>query len=146
MTDNTPTPIEEIKKPWISDGVYDFLRANVEFVLPAFAVAYAGLALLWGWPLSAEITGTVGVIGVFIGVVIKTNQGRAREVVKAEQLQESIVKAELDADRIAGDIVLGTGDESLGLVTLALDKPIEDFEHREEIALRVKHITTPGVG
>lgn len=148
-----PSAVDEVKPPWIPDAVYDTLRYSVEFIIPAMAIAYAGLATLWGFPNSAQIVGTLGVIGVLIGSVIKVNQKRARNVAVAEKFDEGVylarqaqVTAELDATRIAGDIILGTGDESAGLVTLALDKPISEFEDRDEISLRVKKLHTNGLG
>lgn len=152
-TPEIPSALDEVKPPWISDGVYDFLRYTVEFILPALAVAYAGLSVFWGFPDSDKIVGTIGIIGVLIGSIIKINQSRARNVAVAEKFDEGVAQAaeaakqaELDRTRIAGDLILGTGDESAGLVTLALEKPIEELEGREEISLRVKNIHTNGLG
>lgn len=155
--EETKKAVDDVKPPWISDGVYDFLRYTVEFFLPALAVAYAGGAALWDWGYVTQIVGTIGVLGVFIGSIIKINQKRAREVVIAEKFDQGMAEAEaayearlaaakeqeIHETRIAGDLILGTGDEELGLVTLALEKPLAEIEGRDEVSLRVKHINMP---
>lgn len=155
--EETKKAVDDVKPPWISDGVYDFLRYMVEFFLPAVAIAYAGGAALWDWGYVTQVVGSIGVLGVFIGSVIKINQKRAREVVIAEKFDQGMAAAEADYEakvaeakkqelhetRIVGDLVLGTGDEELGLVTLALEKPLAEFEGRDEVSLRIKHINMP---
>ncbi len=143
MSDNTPLLRKDLKQPFINDATYDLLRSNVEIVLPAIGVAYAGLALFWGWPLTEQVVGTLGIIGVLIGTIIKVNQKRAQTIQKAEAIAEATHAAALEADKYAGDIILGTGDEALGVATLALEKDVAEFADRSEITLRVKTIVVP---
>lgn len=146
MTDNKELlrkDLAEVKTPFISDSTYDFLRNNVEIVLPAIGVAYAGLALLWGWPFSEQIVGTIGIIGVLFGTIIKVNKKRAANVQEVTAKLEAVEKAAADADRIAGDLFLGTGDEQNGLLTVALNREPADFASKDEVVLRVKHLNLP---
>jgi hypothetical protein len=137
--------LAEVKTPFISDSTYEFLRNNVEIVLPAIGVAYAGLAILWGWPFSEQIVGTLGIIGILFGTVIKVNKKRATNVQTVVAQLDAIEKAEADADRYAGNLILGTGDEQDGLLTVALDKELSEIANQSEVLLRVKNIGLSGI-
>ena len=128
--------LPEVKTPFISDSTYDFFRNNVELVLPALGAFYSGMSLLWGWPYSEQIVGSLGLLTVFLGVLIKVNKSRSNNV-------QAVVEAEKQATRYAGDLIVGTGDEALGLATLALDKDVDELAEKDEITLRVKRISLP---
>lgn len=154
MSNTTPIPtVEETPKPWISDGVYNLLRSNVEIVLPALAVFYSALALLWGWPFSEQITGTFAAIVLLFGAIIKANQKRGRAVAEAEVAADKAVLEQkiVDVAAIAGadpvgDLVLNTGDEGAGLLTIQLESPPETFENEEEVRLRIVRLHDNGMG
>ena len=131
--------LPEVKQPFISDSAYDFFRNNVEVVLPAIGVFYVTIAQIWGLPFGDQVALTVNSLALLFGVIIKANKSRARNV----QAVEAIIEAEQKADQYAGDLVIGTGDESMGLVTLALEKNVEEFANKDEIVLRVKNINVP---
>lgn len=54
----------------LTDAQYDLFRAILEKVLPAAAAFYALLAGLWHWQYIVEVTGTIGGLGVFLGVLL----------------------------------------------------------------------------
>lgn len=54
----------------LSDAQYDLFRAILEKVLPAAAAFYALLAGLWHWAYIVEVTGTIGGLGIFLGVLL----------------------------------------------------------------------------
>lgn len=128
--------LPEVKKPFISDSTYEFFRSNVEVVLPAIALFYVTIAQVWDLPFGDQVSQTVNALALLLGVIIKTNKNRANNVAAVEQARDA-------ADRYAGDLVLGTGDEAYGVATLALEKDVEELGTKDEITLRVKHINIP---
>jgi hypothetical protein len=54
----------------LSDAQYDFFRAILEKVLPGVAAFYALLAGLWHWNYIVEVTGSIGGLGVFLGILL----------------------------------------------------------------------------
>lgn len=54
----------------MSNKVYDVLKWIAMVVLPAIGTAYAGLAVIWGFPHGEQILGTVGILETFLGTVL----------------------------------------------------------------------------
>lgn len=54
----------------LSNKLYDILKLLCTIVFPAIATLYAALGKIWGWPLVAEIVGTISAVDVFIGSII----------------------------------------------------------------------------
>lgn len=54
----------------IPDKLYSVLKWLCLIFLPAISVLYMTLAKIWGFPYSAEITGTISAVCVFIGAII----------------------------------------------------------------------------
>ena len=61
---NTPSPV-------LSNTTYDIVKDTVTIAFPAAVTLYAGLAAIWGWGFSEEVVATGGVIGIFLGVLLK---------------------------------------------------------------------------
>ena len=61
---DTPNPV-------MNNTTYDVIKDVVTLALPAAIALYAGLALIWGWGFSEEVIATGGVLGVFLGVLLK---------------------------------------------------------------------------
>lgn len=55
----------------MSNKAYDILKWIALIVLPALATAYAGLAIIWGFPYGEQIVGTVGIVETFLGAVLQ---------------------------------------------------------------------------
>ena len=61
---NTPSPV-------LSNTTYDIVKDTVTIAFPAAVTLYAGLAVIWNWGFSEEVVATGGVIGIFLGVLLK---------------------------------------------------------------------------
>lgn len=61
---NTPNPV-------LSNTAYDLVKDVVTVVFPAAVALYAGLAVLLGWPDSEKVVAAAGLIGTFLGVLLK---------------------------------------------------------------------------
>lgn len=57
--------------PLLSNTTYDIVKDTVTIAFPAAVTLYAGLAVIWGWGFSEEVVATGGVIGIFLGVLLK---------------------------------------------------------------------------
>lgn len=55
---------------------YDVAKQLVEIVLPASAVAYAGLAVLWDFPEPEKVMASIAVIATFLGVCLKISRAQ----------------------------------------------------------------------
>lgn len=53
-----------------SSAVYDKLKQSAQLLLPGLSTLYFGLSQIWGLPAGAEVTGTIAVVNVFVGVAI----------------------------------------------------------------------------
>lgn len=54
----------------LSDRRYNQLKLLASLLLPGVAAAYFALAEIWGLPYGAQVSGTVSVINVFVGVLL----------------------------------------------------------------------------
>ena len=66
---DTPSPV-------LSNTTYDVVKDLVTIAFPAAIVLYSGLAVFWGWPFTEQIVGSAGLIGTFLGVLLKIAQKR----------------------------------------------------------------------
>lgn len=68
-----------MKKYILPDHVYDFIKWFVTVIMPALSVLYAGLAGIWGWPYSDEVTRTIAVVYTFLCAVMGISTYTAKE-------------------------------------------------------------------
>ena len=54
----------------LPNKVYDVLKWLCMICLPAIAVAYVGLAAVWGWPYAESISKTVNIVCVLMGALL----------------------------------------------------------------------------
>lgn len=54
----------------MSNKVYDILKYNAQYVLPAVGTLYFALAGIWGLPYGEQVVGTITAIDTFLGVVL----------------------------------------------------------------------------
>lgn len=54
----------------LPDKVYDILKWICILVLPATAVLYGTLGVIWGWAYVDQIVKTINAIDLFIGTII----------------------------------------------------------------------------
>ena len=57
----------------MSNRLYDVLKEIALVWLPAVNVLWVALSKIWGWPLTAEISGTLAAVDVFLGTVLKVS-------------------------------------------------------------------------
>lgn len=55
----------------LSNKVYDVLKFLAQIGLPAFAMLYAAMAKIWGFPYAAEIPASVTAIVLFLGALLQ---------------------------------------------------------------------------
>ena len=63
----------------MSNKLYDVLKWMAMVVLPAIGTAYAGLAVIWGFPYGEEILGTIGIAEVFLGSVLQISSAQYKK-------------------------------------------------------------------
>lgn len=66
---NTPSPV-------MGNTLYDVIKDTVQIGFPAAVTLYAGLAIIWNWAFSEQIVASAGLIGTFLGVLLKIAQKR----------------------------------------------------------------------
>lgn len=65
------------KTYWLPDAVYIALKWIVVIGLPAVGAFYSGLAGVWGWPFSTEVTQTCSFVALFLGSLIGVSEIKA---------------------------------------------------------------------
>jgi hypothetical protein len=64
-------PVETAKR---TSKPYDVIKQFVEIILPASAVAYAGIASIWDLPNPEKVLATIAVAATFLGVCLKISR------------------------------------------------------------------------
>ena len=54
----------------LSNKTYDMLKWIAQYLLPALATLYFGLAGIWGLPYGEQVVGTITAIDTFLGVIL----------------------------------------------------------------------------
>lgn len=63
----------------LPDRIYDILKWMCLICLPALAVAYVGLAAVWGWPHAEAISKTVNIVCVLMGALLGISTAEYRK-------------------------------------------------------------------
>ena len=86
----------------LSDKTYNRLKWIAQYLLPALAALWLGLAKVWNLPLGSEIGATISLIDVFLGAVLgissKNYQGDGNLVINTEDPEKDIYSLELNGD------------------------------------------------
>ena len=53
-----------------TNKLYDRLKILGLVVLPSLSSTYFAISELWGWPYESQITGTIAIANVFVGVMV----------------------------------------------------------------------------
>lgn len=64
----------------LPDKVYDAIKWFVTVMLPALSVAYVGLAAIWGWPYSDEVSRTMAVVYTLLCALMGISGATAKPV------------------------------------------------------------------
>lgn len=67
----------------LNNKVYDALKWAALILLPAIAVLYSALANIWGLPYSAQVTGTIVAINLFLGAILQISNFQFRSYTAA---------------------------------------------------------------
>lgn len=54
----------------LNNKIYDILKYIAQFVLPAVATLYFGLAKLWNFPYPEQVVGTILALDAFLGAIL----------------------------------------------------------------------------
>lgn len=104
----------------LSGRVYDILKFLVQIVLPAIATCYFGLANIWNLPASEKVIGTISVVTVFIGALIRLSTSSYNNS---------------DA-RYDGEMKVAETDDQI-TYNLVMNRPLEDLQNLKSISFKV---------
>lgn len=86
----------------LSDKTYNRLKWIAQYLLPALAALWLGLAKVWNLPLGSEIGATISLIDVFLGAVLgissKNYQGDGNLVINTTDPEKDVYSLELNGD------------------------------------------------
>ena len=105
----------------MSDKVYDFLNGLVKYVFPGLATLYLGLSEFWGLPNPVAIAGSITLLATFIGGLLAIS--------KRPYLA---VNSSTD-----GDLLVDLREDGEDLLTVALEKPLDDIRGRDSVTFKV---------
>lgn len=106
----------------ISNKHYDLLKRVVTIILPGLATLYAALSIIWGWPNTEAVVGTLAAVTTFGGVLMRF----------------STKSYESSDDRYDGELITTGYDPDTGIPSLSLNitgDPNQLIE-KSEIVLR----------
>lgn len=107
--------------PTLSNTTYDIVKDVVTLGFPAAVVLYSGLAIVWGWGFSEEVVATGGLIGTFLGVLLKIASKRYEKL-----------PVQYDGELIAND-----PDPEKETYRLSFDTSLPAMANQETVRLRV---------
>lgn len=64
----------------ISDKAYDIIKWIAQYLLPALATLYFGIASAWGLPYGEEIVGTISAIDTFLGIMLGVSAAKYKKL------------------------------------------------------------------
>lgn len=104
-----------------SERTYDVLKDTALYGLPAFAAAYSGLALIWGFPYGEQVVASAVVLNTLLGILIKISNKQYKESGAAYD----------------GSLVVDATGPEKDDVHLEFDVPLEELAGKDEIRLNV---------
>lgn len=63
----------------LPNKIYDIMKWICLICLPALAVAYVGLAAVWGWPYAEAVSKTVNIVCVLMGALLGISTAEYRK-------------------------------------------------------------------
>lgn len=79
----------------LPDKVYNVLKIISQYVLPAAASLYFGLAEIWNLPYSEEIVGTIMAVDAFLGAILGVSLVQYNKLTQSNRyVQESMLGLE----------------------------------------------------
>lgn len=114
------TPAAE-SKPWISNRTYDAFKWLVQIFLPAFSALYFGLAQIWGLPNAEGVVGTIAIVTIFLGTLLKISNN-------------SYNNSDAKYD---GSLVVDTSDDEKDVYSFEVNVPFEELKDKKELTIKV---------
>lgn len=113
-------------KVLLSNKAYDRSKFLAQIVLPAFAVFYASVGALWGFPKTEEVVGTIVAVDLLLGAILQ---------ISTTQYYRS------DA-RFDGTMFIAKDRNVLGQPVLkagySVSSPAEVVEKKDEVTFKVQ--------
>ncbi len=117
---DTPNPV-------LSNTTYDIVKDTITIAFPAAVTLYAGLAVIWNWGFSEEVVATGGVIGIFLGVLLKV---ASKKYEKLPVLYD-------------GELIANDPDPEHETFRLDFDNSLPAMARQDTIRLRVVDLLPP---
>lgn len=96
-----------VKKPVLSDGMYNKLKHTAVLVLPATAALYIALAQIWHLPNPEEVAGSIASVNTFLGLVLGLS---SKQYNNSDAKYAGVIKAHDDGNKITARLVLNNED------------------------------------
>jgi hypothetical protein len=117
---NTPSPV-------LSNTTYDIVKDTVTLGFPAAVTLYAGLATIWHWAFATEVVASAGLVGVFLGVLLKIASKRYEKL-----------PVQYDGEFIAND-----PNPNAETFRLDWNQGLVKMSNQDEIRLKVVNLLPP---
>lgn len=76
MTIPAATTTTPVKKPLLSNELYNGTKFTAQVLLPALATLYFAVAQIWGLPYAVQIIGTLAALDTFLAVLLGISAGQ----------------------------------------------------------------------
>lgn len=106
-----------------TNKVYDFLKNLALLYLPAAGSLFYGLAQIWHWHHVDEVTGSVSLVIVFLGAILKMS-----------------AKSWNQTDKYDGTIDVQTTPEGKKIFQLNVGSDLDKLDQKEEIWFKVNPV------
>lgn len=104
-----------------TNKMYNRLKWIAQYLLPASATLYFGLASIWGLPYAQQIMGTITAFDIFLGVILGISTGQYK-------------KSDMASD---GNLLIDQSDPNKDIYRLDVGS-IDDLAEKKTITLCVK--------
>lgn len=111
MTNSNVTPMPEVRKPTLSNAMYDRMKFVAQILLPALGTLYFALADLWDLPKPTEVVGTIVAVDAFLGVLLGLS---SRQYQSSEEKFDGMLAINENDSRIIHQLELTTAPFELG--------------------------------
>lgn len=86
--ENPGQDLSEVPKSFLTSAVYDRLKFVVQYIMPAAATLYAGLAVLWDFPHGTQVVGTISLVTVFLAAILGISNASFNKSVAAVEAKK----------------------------------------------------------
>lgn len=105
----------------MGNKTYDRLKPIVEMILPGIATLWLAIASIWGLPFAEPIAATIVAINAFLGICLAISNKQYKQ----------------NTPDISGDLLVDAREDGADLMTVALEKPLENLSDGDEVRFKV---------